>query len=96
MLNTRKKNESYSDNPRFEFIQSEDRGHSYLHYTDEARQHIKYLYDQRRLYSNTLNEKMTPEMTSEFFIENMDREIFFELDEKLLTEVVDFYDGYVE
>ena len=86
----------YSDNSRFKFIEYEDRGHTYLYYTDEARQNIKDLNEKFKLYKDTLNEEITDEMVSNFFNENMDKESCFELDKKLLKDIVNFYDTYAK
>lgn len=82
----------FGNNSRFIFIEYNNRGHNYLYYTDDARAYNKKLIEEFKAFKNTLEEKVTPEIRSDYFKKHLDKKRFFELDTKLMDKIVMFYD----
>lgn len=90
--------EKYKDNPRFKFIPYEDRGHSELYYSDEAREYIKTFNEGFDEWAGALPEDMEEEEFTEkrekYIVEKLDREKWCNLlDMELFGEILEFYNS---
>lgn len=86
----------YKDNPRFNFIKYNDRGHDYVYYSDSSR---KYKEDYNKgfdEYIKSLKEDFTAELKESYLNNNLDKKLLFSLDEELMNNIVNFYDDYLE
>lgn len=88
--------ENFSDDDRFEFVSYENKGHSFLYYSDEMRQ---YESDLKKEYFNYLNESGV-EGSYELFLnaevytgEKIDTQLYYQLDEELMKNIIAFYDS---
>jgi dienelactone hydrolase len=86
----------YQNNPRFDFVRYEDRGHNNIFSSDDSRQaNIEY-EEQFWTYINTTGAEATAELKTEYMNENGDMHKLFELDSELMDRMVAFYDSYTE
>ena len=74
------------------FIEYDNRGHSYLYYTDEARSYGKKLSEDFTSFKKSLQVEITPEIRAEYFKKHLDKKQFFEVDKGLMEKIVLFYD----
>ena len=82
----------YKDNPRFRFVKYENRGHSYVYYSDGSRAYKEDFNRKFDEYINSLDGKFTPEQKASFFDGNLDKKLLFDLDKGLMNDIVEFYD----
>lgn len=82
----------FGSNSRFTFIEYDNRGHSYLYYTDEARSYGKKLSEDFTSFKKSLQVEITPEIRAEYFKKHLDKKQFFEVDKGLMEKIVSFYD----
>ena len=83
----------FGNNSRFTFIEYDNRGHSYLYYTDEARSYGKKLSEDFTSFKKSLQLEITPEIRAEYFKKHLDKKQFFEVDKRPLDKIVFFYDN---
>lgn len=83
----------YADNPRFLFVEYEDRGHGYLYYTDAARGYKDQLLESYAEHVEANGGESTAEIKSKFMMENLDKSRSYEFDEALMQRILRFYDS---
>lgn len=83
--------EKYSGDSRFTFAFFENRGHSGIYYTDKARAYRDELEDEYDKYLEENGLERTPEIRSDFMLSHMDKTRRWELDEEILSQMLDFY-----
>ena len=88
--------DKYQNNPRFTFISYEDRGHNYVYYSDKARQYQTQLNNQFAQYIETLNTELTAEIKTAYMNENLDKALLFDLDKKLMDQIVSLYNTCIK
>ncbi|MDR7870924.1 MAG: alpha/beta fold hydrolase [Tissierellaceae bacterium] len=86
--------EIYEDDPRFKFVKYENRGHSYIYYTDDTREYIDVFNLEFETFINSLDKEFTPEIKVEYLNKNLDKKLLFDVDEEFMNEIVEFYDKY--
>lgn len=86
----------YENNPRFNFIQCNDRGHDWVWYEDSARAYKDKFDKAFDTYINSLEGEFTSEIKTEYFNKNLDKNLLFKLDEKLMSDIVSFYDSFIQ
>lgn len=86
----------YKDNPRFDFVKYENRGHNYVYYTDAARDYRAQFNSTFDDYLNTLDEEFTAEIREEYLNEHLDKIALYDLDMELFAEIVTFYDSHIK
>ncbi len=87
--------EPFKDNPRFEFVQYQDRRHNRLWYSDSARNYQTEFNEAFAAYVNSLGQELTPEIRAEYIMQHLDKSLFYELDTELMAQIVSFYDRHV-
>lgn len=86
----------YKNNPRFDFVKYENRGHDYVCYSDGSRDYKDEFNQGFDAYLDSLDEEFTAELKESYFNDNLNKKLLFELDEELMNSIVDFYDKYIE
>jgi len=84
----------YKDNPRFNFVQYENRGHNYICYSDGSREYEDEFNRKFDEYVNTLDGELTSELKASYFNDHLDKKLLFDLDEELMDSIVEFYNSY--
>lgn len=84
----------YKDDSRFKFFKYEDRGHSYIFYTDNARKYLDNFNLEFEKYIKSLDTGFSPEIKLEYLNKNLQKELLYEVDEEFMTEIVEFYNKY--
>ncbi len=87
--------EQFGDNERFTFIRFEDRGHSYLFCSEERRKYVEEYNVAADAYSQSVGE-MTEEMRAAYYEENFDKHKGYELDSKLMGQMLQMYNDSIE
>jgi uncharacterized protein len=85
----------YKNNPRFNFVKYENRGHDYVFYSDRSRDYKKEFNRNFDKYVNSLDEELTSELKESYLNDNLDKKLLFDLDEELMNNIVKFYDKNV-
>lgn len=86
--------DAYGGDPRFCFIQYENRGHSGVCFSDAAQEYDKQLEEACSAYVEANGGEDTAAIRAEFMEKNLDKEKCYELDEDLMQRIVGFYDDY--
>ncbi len=84
----------FSDDERFEFVLYEDRGHSNMFYSDNAREYRRALEENYEKYVEANGLKYNEATKTEFMSANLNKALYFELDTALTSQMISFYDGY--
>lgn len=89
--------EEYKDDPRFIFKHYEDKGHSYIYYSDEGIAYMNEINDKMSQWGDTLPDDISDqelkERRAEWIKENLDREKWTNLiNTELFSEISDFYE----
>ena len=85
----------YKDNPRFNFVKYENRGHNYVYYSDASREYKDEFNRKFDQYLYSLDGELTIELKASYFDDHLDKKSLFDLDEELMDRIVKFYDSYV-
>ena len=83
----------FKDNPRFEFILYEDRGHSYLFFSDDASKYREEINEQYKEYVESRGEKYSAKIKEEFMTAHLDKKRAFEPDNDLMSKILKMYDS---
>ena len=86
--------EKYKDNDRFRFILYEDRGHTYLLYSESA---LKYNEDLNAKYDDYIKEcamKDSDEIKAQFMSAHLDKKQCFDINYPLMEEILIMFDEY--
>ncbi|WP_281654043.1 alpha/beta hydrolase family protein [Eggerthella sinensis] len=83
---------AFGDDPRFTFVEFEDRGHSFLYYSDEARANIDAFNEAYYAYWDANDGANNADLMNAWRAEHMDKQACFILDEDLMSSIVAFYD----
>lgn len=81
----------FANNERFEFVLYEDKGHSYLFYSDEAFAYREGLNAQYKEYVEQNGKKYNESTKSAFMEANLDKKKCFEPDETLMSQIIEMY-----
>lgn len=85
---------AYGDDPRFCFIEYEDKGHNYLYYSDAAKQYREQLNKEYATYVETHGGEYNAEIKAEFMEQHLDKNTCYEFDFTLMEQILEFYDSY--
>ncbi len=88
--------ELYQDNPRFHFINYDNRGHDYVYYSDAARAYKDQFNQGFQDYVNSLEGDLTPELKASYLQEHLDKKTIYELDQDLMDRILRLYDSYAK
>ncbi len=88
--------ENFANNPRFDFVQYQDRGHDMLWYTDSAREYRDQFNADFEEYIENLDQGFTPEIRAAYINENIDKSRLYQLDQDLMIRILDFYNSAIE
>lgn len=86
--------DKYKNDPRFNFILYEDRGHTYLLYSEDAYIYNEMLEAEYKAYLTASGKKDTEDLKSEFMREHLDKSKCFEPNKALMDEVIAMLDEY--
>lgn len=86
--------DKYKDDSRFTFVEYEDRGHSWVYHSDASREYIAEFNEQFAEYFNHA-DKVDPDEKAEYLHEHLNKTKMYELDSKLLSDILEFYDSYI-
>lgn len=86
----------YKNNPRFNFIKYNNRGHNYVYYSDKSREYQEEFNKKFDQYLDSIGGELTAELKASYFSNNLDKKALFDLDEELMDRIVDFYDSYLK
>ncbi len=84
--------EEFAQNERFQFVLYEDRGHSYLFYSDEACAYREALNAEYEKYIKENNKRDNESTKSAFMKANLDKKKCFEPDMALMSQIIEMYD----
>lgn len=84
----------YKDNPRFNFVKYENRGHDYIYRSDTSREYKDEFNRKFDKYLDSLDEEFTAEIKASYLNDNLDKKLLYDLDEELMNSIVKFYDDY--
>lgn len=83
----------YGGNPRFRFIEYEDRGHSGVLFSERAQEYERQLDEKYTAYVEANGGEYTAEIKAEFMKKNLDKKKCYEFDNDLMRQIVEFYDS---
>lgn len=86
--------EEFADNERFEFVLCTDRGHVYPLYSDGASQYRLGINEQYRKYLTESGRRDSTSAEDEYLLQNIDRELYFEVDRELMDRIINLFDKY--
>lgn len=84
----------FADSERFTFIHSEDKGHEYLMYSDNAKIRRDRLNADYKLYIENNGGVYTSELKAEYMTAHLDKKQCFEPDLIFMKNVISLYDKY--
>ena len=84
----------YKDNERFKFILYEDRGHTYLMYSEAALEYSKELDTEYKEYLTKIGKNDTDDVKAEFMSTHLDKEMCYEPNYELMAEIIALFDEY--
>lgn len=84
----------YGDNPRFFFIEYEDRGHNYIYYSEAAKSYRDQINKDYAAYVEANGGEYNAELQTEFMLKNLDKSKCYEFDYDLMERILEFYDSY--
>lgn len=88
--------DAYGTDPRFCFVEYEDRGHNGVYYSEAARQYKEQLFEDYTAYVEANGGEFSAENRAEFMGKYQDKSKSYEFDEDLMQRIVKFYDEYCE
>lgn len=86
----------YGDDSRFCFIEYEDRGHSYICYSEAARNYREQLYEEYGDYVEANGGEYNDDIKAEFMEGRLDKSKCYEFDYDLMQRILEFCDYYCE
>lgn len=86
----------YKNNPRFNFVKYDDRGHDYVYYSVKSREYKNEFNEKFEEYLNSLDEEFTADIKESYLNENLDKKTLYDLDTELMNSIVEFYDNYIQ
>ncbi len=84
----------FSGNERFDFVLYEDRGHSYLFYSEESEIYRDKLNEDYKAYVEGGGREYSAEVKEEFMRDNLDKKRCFEPDPVLMERIFALLDEY--
>ncbi len=84
----------YGSDPRFRFIEYEDRGHNDIYYSEAVRNYNKQLNKDYAAYVEANGGVYSEELLVEFVEKYRDKSKCCELDQDLMGQILEFYDAY--
>lgn len=88
--------EKYGDDERFTFKLFEDRGHSGIYYTDAARAYRDEFDDELDEMIDSTKPEDEDTFREEYTAEFLDRTKRYELDEEIMSEMIQFFDNCIK
>lgn len=85
--------QTYGNDARFSFVEYEDRGHSYIYYSEEAMHYRDQLYQDYTAYVEANGGEYSAEIMTEYMGRHLDKRKCYELDYDLMQRILDFYDS---
>ena len=86
--------EAFGDSDRFAFVLYEDRGHSYLFYSEAAEVYREQLNEDYRSYVEENGKEYCAEVKEEFMNTYLDKKKCFEPDPVLMEQILEMFDTY--
>ena len=86
--------EAFGNSPRFEFVLFEDRGHSYLFYSEASQAYREQLNQDYKSYVEDNDKEYCAEVKEEFMNSYLDKKKCFEPDPILMEQILDMFDTY--
>lgn len=86
--------EAYNGNPRFSFIELENKGHNFIYYSEAAQSYREQLNEDYASYVEANGGEYNAEIKAEFMKKNLDKSRCYEFDPYIMTQILDFYDSY--
>lgn len=84
----------YGNDPRFQFVRFDDRGHNWIWHADSARAYRAEFNEQFAAYLESLNQEFTPEIRADYLGKHLDKGLLYALDDEIMGRIADFYDQY--
>jgi len=88
--------EIYKNDPRFNFVKYDDRGHDSVYYSVKSREYKDEFNKGFDEYLNSLDEEFTEKIKESYLNDNLDKKSLYDLDLELMNKIVEFYDSYVK
>ena len=86
--------EAFGNSDRVEFVLYEDRGHSYLFYSDAAEAYREQLNADYKVYVENNGKKYSAKVKEEFMNQYLDKKQCFEPDPVLMEQIINMFDTY--
>ena len=86
--------QKFKDDPRFSFIKYNNRGHSYLYFSDAARSYMNEIEEAYSEYA-AQNGGHSAGLKESYMRQNLDKQRYFELDDILMSSIADVFDRAV-
>lgn len=86
--------ENYENNPRFEFIDFDTKGHEFILQKDTSQEYWENFRVEYKDYFAANNIESTQETRDEYFSEHLDLPTLYDLDVDLMTDILNFFDEY--
>lgn len=86
--------EAFGNSDRFEFVLYEDRGHSYLFYSDAAEAYREQLNADYKAYVENNGKKYSAKVKEEFMNQYLDKKQCFAPDPVLMERIINMFDAY--
>lgn len=88
--------EQFEADDRFKFISFEDRGHSYIYYSDSAKEYRRALNEGYAAFIKDVEDDQRSEMKTAYMNEHLDKSKLFDLDQVLFKEILEFYNQSIK
>ena len=86
--------EEFAEDNRFEFLLYEDRGHSFILYSDDSKAYRDELNENYKNYVESSGKEYSEETKSEFMATHLDKKKCFEPDKELMERIVGLFDEW--
>ncbi|MDE7435762.1 MAG: alpha/beta fold hydrolase [Lachnospiraceae bacterium] len=88
--------EVYGNDPRFYFVEYEDRGHNYIYNSQASQRYREQLNEDYTDYVEANGGEYNAQIKTEFMEKYLDKSKCYELDYGLMQQILGFYDSYCE
>lgn len=84
----------YKTSPRFQFVLYENRGHDAVFYSHDAAVYRQKFEEEYRVYVESQGGKQSDQIKKEFADQSLDKSKMFELDQKLMSGILEMFNSY--
>lgn len=88
--------DKFKDNPRFTFLSEKGRGHNDVFYSNEAIAYREEANELLKKFVKEKDEKLSPELLTEFMHSQVDRQRYFQLDDSLLEKINQVFERAIQ